>query len=319
MGGRFGIKRCIFLLLALLLLYLSLYTWNLRTGYLDALATNTGMEVAGLVLKPGKWVGRQITDFWDRYVYFVGLRQQNDELSSRLARLHLENAELREQARKAGLLERLLEFSPPSGWERQGTRVVVHRMGPLGALETLLVDKGLTSGIKADTPAITPDGVVGRVLKTGATCSTILLLTDPNSRIAVRGQKNRTTGVLVGQGDMLDADDLLSELYVPLNAPLEEGEILVTSGLDGIFPPGLPVARIQRIERSDISLFQTVLATPIAQVREVEDLLLLTRIPGVDPNLAVTVLDNSTGNATGNATGKVKGNSTGTLPKGARR
>ena len=279
MGGRFGIKRCIFLLLALLLLYLSLYTWNLRSGFLDSLATNTGMEIAGLVLKPGKWVAHQATSFWDRYIYFVGLRQQNEQLQSLLARLHLENADLREQAHKAALLERLMEFSPPPRWSRQGARVVAHQMGPMGALDTLLVDKGTSGGVDRDTPAITPDGVVGRVLKAGPTSSTILLLTDPNSRIAVRGQKNRTSGILTGQGAALGTGESLNVLYVPLNAPLEEGEILITSGLAGLFPPGLPVARIERIERSDISLFQTVLATPIAQVREVENLLLLNRVP----------------------------------------
>jgi rod shape-determining protein MreC len=297
MGGRLGIKRCIFLLLALLLLYLSLYTWNLRTGVLDSLAANTGLEVVGLVLKPGKWTARQVSDFWDRYIYFVGLRRDNEGMRSRLATLQLENAELRELARKAALLERLMEFSPPTGWERQGARVVAHRLGPFGALETMLVDKGSSSHVEADTPVITPDGVVGRVLKASPTSSVVLLLTDPNSHIAVRGQNSRTTGILVGQG----AGERLGVLYVPLNAPLEEDEVLITSGLAGLYPPGLPVARVERIERNAISLFQTVQAVPVVAVREVENLLLLRRLPhpAVEPPAA------DAGNATataGNAT-----------------
>ncbi len=280
MGGRFGIKRCIFLLLALLLLYLSLYTWNLRSGFLDSLATNTGMEIAGLVLKPGKWVAHQATSFWDRYIYFVGLRQQNEQLQSLLARLHLENADLREQAHKAALLERLMEFSPAAQVEPPGRKGCSPPNGSHGRPGH---PAGRQGHIRRRGPRH-PGHHSRRSGRTGAQGRSHQQHDPASDRpqqpyCRARTKKNRTSGILTGQGAALGTGESLNVLYVPLNAPLEEGEILITSGLAGLFPPGLPVARIERIERSDISLFQTVLATPIAQVREVENLLLLNRVP----------------------------------------
>ena len=149
-------------------------------------------------------------------------------------------------------------------------------MGPAGALDTLAVDKGLTAGVVDDMPVVALSGVVGRILRTGAANSTVLLLTDPNSRIAVVGATNRSPGMLSGQG----YGKQLSLRYINLNAAIEPDELLLSSGLSGIYPKGLPVARVTKIQRSDISLFLTVLAEPLVDMAGLEEVLLLKREPG---------------------------------------
>ena len=250
-----------------LLLYLSLYTWNLRTGHLDAFSENTGLEFVGLVLKPGKWVKNQVVDFWDRYIYLIGVRQENEELKQQVSHLTSELNRFREEAKEAMRLRDLLSLAPPEKWSASGARVMAHRLGPHAALETLLVDKGYRSGAEQNDPVVTHQGVVGRILRDSAHLSTVLLLTDPNSRIPVRGRTHRTTGILAGGGQ----NEPLEVLYIPLNAPLEQGEILITSGLAGIFPQDLPAAKIISIERSDISLFQTVRAEPLLDLKSLEE------------------------------------------------
>ena len=155
-------------------------------------------------------------------------------------------------------------------------------MGPAGSLDTLSVDKGVSAGVEDDMPVVSLDGVVGRVLRTGAATSTILLLTDANSRIAVLGEQHRSPGMLSGQGD----DKQLLLRYINQNAPIEPNELLLSSGLSGIFPKGLPVARVTRIRRSDISLFLTVLAEPLVDMSRLEEVLLLKRQPGMLPDAA---------------------------------
>ncbi len=265
-----------------LLLYLSLYTWNLRTGYLDAFSENTGLEFVGLVLKPGKWAKNQIIDFWDHYIYLVGVRQENDGLKQQVSRLTTELNRFREEAKEAIRLRDLLSLAPPEHWSATGARVIAHRLGPHAALETLLVDKGYRSGAEQNDPVVTHQGVVGRILRDSPHLSTVLLLTDPNSRIPVRGRTHRTTGILAGGGQ----NEPLEVLYIPLNTPLEQGEILITSGLADIFPQGLPVARIISIERSDISLFQTVRAEPLLDLKSLEEVLFLKRSQDVVSNPA---------------------------------
>ncbi|WP_319541174.1 rod shape-determining protein MreC [uncultured Pseudodesulfovibrio sp.] len=275
-----GPKRIAVIILAGLFVYLSLYTWNLRTGHLDALSSYTGLDVSGAILRPGIWVTDQIGDFWMRYIYLVGLKQENDDLKGQAAELRRENMLLHSQARSAERLEDLLKFTPPDQWEYFGARVIAHRMGPAGALDTIAVDKGSSADVEDDMPAVSLKGVVGRVLRTGAATSTILLLTDPNSRIAVIGAEHRSPAMLAGQG----YGKQLILRYINQNAPIEPNELLLSSGLSGIFPKGLPVARVTRIQRSDISLFLTVMAEPLVDMAGLEEILLLKRTPGKLPD-----------------------------------
>ncbi len=265
------LKRTAIAIIVGLFIYLSLYSWNLRSGQLDRLADYSGLEFVKWTLWPGEWVFDKSTDFWDKYIYLVGLKEQNDLLSSQNDLMRLEIMTLREKAAQAARLQALLSFSPEDGWYVDGARVIAHRMGPSAALDTIILSKGSTSGVTADTPVLTPLGVVGRVVQPGFSSSKALLITDLNSRISVRGQLHRTTGLLVGNG----AGEPLDIKYMKLNAPVSEGEILETSGLAGLYPPGLPVAKVISVERSDISLFLKVEAVPLVNMESMEEVLLL--------------------------------------------
>ncbi|WP_419785739.1 rod shape-determining protein MreC [Pseudodesulfovibrio sp.] len=259
-----------------LFLYLSIYTWNLRTGYLDALSSYTGLDISGFVLRPGLWVSDQVVGFWERYIYLVALKQQNDELREEAAKLRRDHMIMAARARSAERLEKLLGFRAPEQWDFSGARVIAQRMGPAGVLDTITVDRGSASGVQADMPVVTPLGVVGRVLETGGTTSSVLLLTDANSRIAVIGDQNRSPGMLAGQG----FGQPLTLRFVNLNAAIDSGELLLSSGLSGLYPKGLPVARVTKVQRSDISLFLTVEAEPLVDMAGLEEVLLLNRTAG---------------------------------------
>jgi rod shape-determining protein MreC len=98
-----------------------------------------------------------------------------------------------------------------------------------------------------------------------------LLITDPSSKISVLGRDSRTPGILTGEG----ADRPLSVNYVHQNAHIRPGEVLITSGLDRVFPKGLPAAMVTDVRRSDISLFQEVTAAPLVELKTLEEVLLL--------------------------------------------
>ncbi len=270
-----GPKKIAVLIVAGLFVYLSMYTWNLRTGHLDALSSYTGLDVSSFILRPGLWVSDKVTGFWDRYVFLMGLKQQNDELLDENSDLKREIMLLSSRSRSAERLEELLHFSPPEKWEFSGARVIAQRMGPAGMLDTVAVDKGSAFGVDADMPVVSLDGIVGRILNTGFVTSSVLLLTDSNSRIAVIGESNRSPGMLSGKG----YGEMLELRYVNLNAVIEPGELLLSSGLSGIYPKGLPVARVSKVQRSDISLFLTILAEPLVDVAGLEEVLLLKRAP----------------------------------------
>nr|WP_280712757.1 rod shape-determining protein MreC [Desulfobaculum xiamenense] len=211
---------------------------------------------------------------WRNYVYLVDVREENAELKAEMDTLKMQVAMLREEAAEVPRLRRLLSFAPQPGWTVQGGRVIAHRLGPGAVLDTLVVDKGTMSDVGVNDPVGTADGILGRVLRTGPATATVLLITDINSKLPVISSERRISGVLCGRGD----DGLLEVRYVPQNAPLAVGELLVTSGLAGIFPKGIPVARVVGVERSDISLFLTVQAEPLVDIRNVEEALVLRRV-----------------------------------------
>ncbi|MHC1791504.1 rod shape-determining protein MreC [Solidesulfovibrio sp.] len=243
------------------------------------MASHTGLEFARWVLAPGKWVHGQVASFWSRYLYFVGIRQENDQLRLELDAAKDELTGLRENASEVERLRRLLSMTPPVEWTRLGARIISHRLGPNAALETFLIDKGSAHGVIVNMPVVSPEGVVGRVLRISPTAATILLTTDPNSRIPVVSQKNRTQGIVKGEGPTKE----LTLQYVPQGAPIEEGEILVTSGLEEIFPKGLPVARVTSVGRSGASLFQLISALPLFSPLQLEEVALLFRATTAQP------------------------------------
>lgn len=273
------LKRAAIAVIIGLFIYLSLYSWNLRSGQLDRLSGFTGLEIVKWVLWPGEWVHDKSVAFWDEYIYLVGLKQLNDQLSSQNNLMRLEIMQLREKAAEADRFQVLLGMPPVDGWSTDGARVIAHRIGPSAALDSVVLEKGGLSGVGADTPVMTPLGVMGRVVQPGLTASKAMLVTDRNSRISVRGQLNRSTGLLMGNGD----GEPMSVKYVKLNAPVSEGEILVTSGLADIFPPGLPVAKVVSVERSDISLFLKIEALPLVDMENTEEVLLLHRLRVPNP------------------------------------
>ncbi|MFZ5425516.1 MAG: rod shape-determining protein MreC [Thermodesulfobacteriota bacterium] len=262
-----------------LFVYLGLFTWNIRTGYVDNLASHTGLELTRWVLSPGRWAWTRLSSFWERYIYFVGLRQENEALQAELAKANEELVAVREQAALAKRLTSILLIQPPAQWNREGARVIAHRLGPNAALETFVIDKGSRHGVDVNTPVVSPEGVVGRVLRNSLSAATVIMVTDPNSKIPVISQKTRTQGILVGRGPGLP----LSLHYVSLSAPVEEGETLVTTGLAGIFPEGLPIGKVTGVTREGASLFLNVQAGPMFNPARLEEVALLKKAPVPEP------------------------------------
>ncbi len=255
-----------------------MYTWNQRTGVLDKLATNVGLELVGSVLKPMLNVHSGIMYYWERYIDLVGVREENERLKADILSMQAMLIAAGEHKAEVERLRTLLSLPADRSWHPIGARVLAGRMGPNSALETVILSRGYATGAAPSTPIMTNLGLVGRVLRASAHTSTALLISDPGSRIAVLSQESRTAGILTGRGGR----QLLEMRFVGRNAQVKEGELLVTSGLDGIYPKGLPVARIESVVLSDYSQFMTVLAKALVDAELLEEVLLLEPT-GLDP------------------------------------
>lgn len=264
------IKRLLLFLILGLFFYLGLYSWNQRTGALDRLTEYTGLEVAGYVLGPCRWVADGIADTWKKYIYLVDTQEENAFLRRRVEQLSADLNSATEEREELLRLRDLLSMGPPDMWRGVGGRVIANRLGPQAALVSITLDRGFLNGAATNTPVTTPQGLVGRVLRASPHTSTVLLITDLNSRVAVLSQNGRVPGILSGTGDeMLEVD------YVPPNVRIQTGEMFITSGQDGIFPKGIPCARVVEARQSDTSPFQLITAEPLAALDNQEEVLLL--------------------------------------------
>lgn len=275
---------------------------------LDRLAEHAGLEFVGAILKPGVWARDQVVSSWNNYLDLVGVREENEALREQVRTLSQQVQVASEERAELARLRALLELEPPEGWRPLGARVVANRLGPQAALESAIISRGYYSGAGPGTPVVTHEGVVGRVYRAGPYTATVLLLTDPGSRMAVLSAVNRTSGILVGTGPR----GLLEMKYVPQNARIEVGELVLTSGLEGAFPKGVPVARVESVSQSDLSLFQTVYASPLADLEALEEVLLLER-PPVQPGartLPMPTVNATQGVGPGTGHGLGQGNAT---------
>ena len=211
------------------------------------------------------------------YIDLHDARQQNRQLQDEIAQLKLDQVRLRQDAEQAKRLQALLGFTQ----HYVGQVLPAQVIGTSGTEQShlLQIDKGSRSGVKVDMPVITPDGIVGKVKDVFPFTSMVLLINDRDSGAGVILQTSRLQGVLRGtpQGE-LHVGDIMSD------EKIEEGEEVVTSGGDRIYPKGLPVGTISHVSPDrDNEPFLAVTVKPAADLSRLEEVLVVTKIAQETP------------------------------------
>jgi rod shape-determining protein MreC len=218
------------------------------------------------------WTVRTTLDAWRGYVALRGARERELELSHRVRDLEVERAQLVADRAEVERLRKLLAFAEPSSDRRfLGARVIGVRLGTTG-LQLLTVDRGGDDGVTKGMPVVVAEGVVGRIVSTAGRSADVLVLTDRNSSIAVRVDRTRVRANVRGLGK----PDAAKLEYALRAEDLIEGDALVTSGTDGVFPRGLAVGKVTQLERSAHGLFQDARVVPAVDPTRLEEVLVLT-------------------------------------------
>jgi rod shape-determining protein MreC len=141
--------------------------------------------------------------------------------------------------------------------------------------QQVLIDKGVSAGVFVGQPVLDANAVMGQVVRVDPLSSTVLLITDASHSLPVQINRNGMRAIAAGTGlvNRLELPNL------PNNADVREGDLLVTSGLGGHFPPGYPVARITEVRREPGMPFATVIATPTARLDRTREVLLVWTLP----------------------------------------
>ncbi|HEY1393467.1 MAG TPA: rod shape-determining protein MreC [Methylibium sp.] len=129
----------------------------------------------------------------------------------------------------------------------------------------VVIDRGRTDGINRGSPVINEAGVLGQVTRVYPFTSEVTLLTDKDAAIPVLNTRSESRGVAYGDPVTASAGGGMELRFMAANADVQAGDVLQTSGLDGVYPAGLPVARVVKVNRSVDSAFARIVLTPIAQ------------------------------------------------------
>ena len=132
----------------------------------------------------------------------------------------------------------------------------------------MTIDKGANQGVRVDMAVIAPGGVVGRVVVAGARASRVQLLVDRNAAAGALVERSRAQGVAIGAGD-----DRLRLEYVSQTADITPGDTLVTSGIDGIYPKGFVIGRVEQVQR--VGAYPSIIVTPAVDFSRIEDVLVV--------------------------------------------
>jgi len=209
-------------------------------------------------------------NLWHNYFYLRGVRAENRNLKAQIEQMRLEQVRMSQDADQERRLQALLAFKEQFISQTMAAQVIGGTGSELS--RSVYIDKGHNDGIKPDMAVITADGVVGKILRVYRTTSLVLLIDDQTSGVGAILDKTRLQGILRGTPSVEVAlEKVMSDETVPA------GELVLTSGGDGIFPKGLLVGRVTKVTPG-AELFLNIHVRPAADLSKLEEVLVVTKI-----------------------------------------
>ncbi len=192
------------------------------------------------------------------------LKVENEQLRSR-------NAELEETNQSTQRLQGLLDLKNTYNLQSTGARVISGSTDSFN--NTIVIDKGTSSGLAVGMPVVDSGGVIGQIIECGPTTSTVRLITDEKSGVAAMVQSSRAQGMLMGSASRQITLNLINT-----NQKVAVGDTVVTSGLGGVFPKGLPLGKVTSVEAAPGSLYYTIVIEPFGNVSTNEEVMVITSL-----------------------------------------
>ncbi|GAB6274071.1 MAG: rod shape-determining protein MreC [Peptococcaceae bacterium] len=200
--------------------------------------------------------------------------KQNRELKEKVSRLEEQLREANEYRLENRRLKELLDFKET---KIKTTKVAVYSAAVIGRdlnnwFGTITVNKGAREGLKVNMTVITPAGLIGRVISVSQKTAEVLLITDPRSGVSCLIQENRAPGLVEG---MSGNTNQLQMIHIPTDFKIHKDQVVITSGLSGLYPYGLSVGRIKKVNREPSGLFFKATIQPFVDFNRLEEVLII--------------------------------------------
>jgi rod shape-determining protein MreC len=233
------------------------------------------LALTGPIEKAVGWVATGLIGGWNGYVALRHSHERAAALQHDVTLLELDRLELNRIRGENERLRQLLAFAQEAPDRKVlGARVIGVRLDPKG-LQLVTIDRGADDGVARMMPVVVGQGVVGRVHAVSGSTADVLLLSDRNSSVAVRVDRSRARANVRGTG----SPDVCRLEYALRSDDMNDGDVLVTSGTDGVFPRGLPVGKIAGLKKSGQGLYQRAEVAPAVDLTKLEEVLVITSAP----------------------------------------
>jgi rod shape-determining protein MreC len=217
-----------------------------------------------------------LQDFFTSPRDIASLRQRNAELEGEVAELQAQVIQLQQEVGETEILAKLVDFARAHSENSYKAAAVIGR-DPSPFLHFVIINAGSNDGILRGMPVVTNQGLIGRVDAVIADAARVQLITDPASSVNVRLQNAETEASLVGSvtGDVrLD--------LIPQNITIQRGDLVLTSGLGGGYPPDLIIGQVVNVRSRDFDLFQQATVQPVVDFNRLEIVLVIINFKPVD-------------------------------------
>jgi len=207
-----------------------------------------------------------VSTIWKNYFACVSAARENTVLKQQLTLAEQIENQNRELIVENARLKRFLAFSSTASGTYVAARVIARDPSPW--FKTLMIDKGERHGLKKNAPILVPEGIVGQITKVSPNFSRVLLITDRNSAVDALVQTTRARGMVKGNGD-----SRCSFVYALRKEAIQAGEVIVTSGLDQVFPKGLKIGTVLAVKKDHSRLFQDIIIQTSVDFDKLEEVL----------------------------------------------
>jgi rod shape-determining protein MreC len=214
---------------------------------------------------------------WDGYVALRHVQRENQDLKRQLADVQVQLQQQRALADRSRSLEQLLALRDRTALETSAAEIV--GSGATPDFRTVTIDKGTHEGLKPDMAVIAPSGAVGRVVVVSVRSSKVQLLIDRNAAAGAIVERSRAQGVVVGTGETRLRMEYVSEV-----SDVAAGDVVVTSGIDGIYPKGFVIGRVEAVEKSG-GAYRAIFVRPAVDFSSLEEVLVVLT-PTTQPDAA---------------------------------
>jgi rod shape-determining protein MreC len=261
--------KTIIFIAALLIVALIVISYNLKYGTDKSFLRKIVLETVAPAQNVLSFSITSVKDNWSRYVFLVGIEEENKNLKKKIEELKTVLISYQESYQEAKRLRKLLSLSDNYHYQFISARVIDREQAALS--RTILINKGSSDGLKAGMPAVAPPGLIGRLVDVSWNASRVLLLIDENSNIDAIVQRNRTQGIISGAGSR----GMILK-YISKTQDVKEGDVIVSAGMGGVFPKGMLIGQVTHVDRQDASLFLKINVAPFTDLSKLEEILILS-------------------------------------------